>query len=570
MNKQDLETAMQVAAQKGEYTQLELLSMEAVSTYPHQSFGYAYLAQALIMTTPINYNKAEICLAKAIELAPKNTLYLSQFARLKSKQGQNRAAQILWSKILSIEPRNLEALLAQGQYQLQQVYDYTQAIKLFNQAIEYYIEHAQSYLYRARAYLGLKQYDKAYKDYNQMLQLHQEPETLEMLALKVEILQGLHQPQQLIDSYKAILTINPNATPYHIAFAQLLASLGYHGAATQHYEKAMTLLHYQDASIAYEWAETLYANQQYLKALEVFETFIELSETPEVGLIKQVRIYMHLGQHTTAIEKIDLIKTSPQTPFLEDERRAIKGEILLYLKDYKATIHTLSPLLNHPNPYQYDAHYLCGKALFMLGDLDNAYRLVKVASLQNHLMATNFIRQYLQDYLYELQKENLEANQTGISQNSQSTFIKKTQGKIWRFKDLQSEKMNSWTTKQLKELTTQMASITLLLTAHGLLLILPENAALFTYNIAKETSNSILIHATALDQLSKAEITITLTSSGVIKYVTANNEDRILVLTESTPTQLEENVKTQLKQHTTARSIQLLGAPTQDLIDAIW
>ena len=79
MNKQDLEIAMQIALQQGEYTQLALLSKEAVSAYPHKSFGYAYLAQALVMIPPINYNKAEICLAQAIELAPENIQYLFQF-----------------------------------------------------------------------------------------------------------------------------------------------------------------------------------------------------------------------------------------------------------------------------------------------------------------------------------------------------------------------------------------------------------------------------------------------------------------------------------------------------------
>lgn len=570
MNKQELETAMRIALGKGDYPRLELLSKEAVSTYPHKSFGYAYLAEALMMITPVNYNKAEICLAKATHLAPKNIQYLSQFATLKSKQDQDRAAQILWSKILSIEPNNIKALLAKGQYQLQHIHDYTQAIELFNKAIQYHIGHAPSYLYRAQAYLGLKQYDKAYKDYNYMLQLYQGQEHKEMLLLKVKILQGLHKPQKLIDSYKAILNITPDDSYYQIQCAQLFASLACYSEAAQHYGKAMTLLHYQDASIAYAWAEVLYANKQYLQALEILEIFIQLSETPEVGLIKQVRIHMHLEEYTIALKKIDLIKANTKALALVNELAVLEGEIRLHLNDYEVAIRTITPLLKQSNSYQYEAHYLCGKALFMLRDLDNAYRLIKVASLQNHHRATDFLSQYLQDYLYQLQKESLSANQAAIEQNTQSSFVKKVQGNVWSFKYLQSEKMKSWTAEQLKELTDQMASITLLLTRHGLLLILPENVALFTYKIAKETSNSLLVQAIALDQLSKVEITLTLTSSGLIEYVAANNEDRILVLAKSTPSELEENVKKQLKQHTAPRSIQLLGSTTQNLINTVW
>jgi tetratricopeptide (TPR) repeat protein len=570
MNKQELETAMRVALQEGDYPLLELLSKGAVAFYPHLSFGYAYLAKALVSISPINYNKAEICIAKAAQLAPNNIQYLYQFARLKSTQGQERAAQILWSKILSIEPNNIAALLAKGQYQLQEVHDYTQAIELFNKVIQYRMEHAQSYFYRARAYLGLKQYDKAYKDYSYMLQLHQEQEDIEMLLLKVEILQGLEEHQKLIHSYKAILSIDPDNSYYHIKCAQLLASLECYPEAAQHYDKAMELLHYQDVSVAYQWVDALYANQEYLKALKILDICMELSETPEIGLIKQARIHIQLGQYAAALKKVDWIKKSDQALSLKNELIAIEGEIRLHLKNYEAAIRILTPLLQQPCSYQYEAHYLCGKALFMLGDLDNAYRLIKVASLQNHHRATDFLNQYLQDYLYQLQREHIAANQVFIKQNTQSSFIKNIQGRIWSFKHLQSEKMNSWTTAQLKELTAKMASITLLLTTQGFLLVLPANVALFTYKIAKETSNSIIVQAVALDQLSKVELTLTLSASGLLKYVAANNEDRILVLAESTPSTLEENVKQQLKQHTQPKTIQLLGPLTQNLIDTIW
>lgn len=569
MNKKQLKQSIKVALQRGEREQVELLSKEAVSSYPEEPFGYAYLAEALLMDNPTHYNQAELYLAKASQLSPENTLYMSLFATLKSEQGEEDAAQLLWEKILTMEPSNIEALLAKGCYLLYNNQDYKQAVELFDHAIQYHIDHAPSYLHRAQAYLGYKQYDKAFNDFNHAFQLNNEIANKEALLLKLKILQGLDRSEELIKTYNSLLTFEPGHAPYHIEVAELLAHLDRHKDAAEHYESAMKLQGYQNTAVAYAWGEALYESQQYAKALKAFDLFTEGCSDSLLGFLKQIPIYIHLGHYEVALQKIAFIRRDNEDADIENHLKIKEAEVLFHLKYYIEAINLLESTFQKDHTPPAEVYYLLGKARFMMDEIEEAYQALKTASLKGYYAATHFLNKYLQDYLYQLQKENLKASSAVIEVNAESSFIQKIKGKIWQFHSIENN-ITPYTPEQLEVIKTKMASITMCITEQGVLLLLPENITLFAYKINKETSNSILVRMVALDQLSHLDMTLQLNNSGQLHYQFAATPNRTIVLQEIAPSDLDNSTKLQLKQFTHRTNIELLGASIAPLTEVVW
>ena len=70
MDKAQMEMTLASALEAGTLAEQEGLAKEAVEQFENDSFGYYYLAEALVNQDPPNFPKAEVCLAKAIELTP--------------------------------------------------------------------------------------------------------------------------------------------------------------------------------------------------------------------------------------------------------------------------------------------------------------------------------------------------------------------------------------------------------------------------------------------------------------------------------------------------------------------
>jgi tetratricopeptide (TPR) repeat protein len=569
MNKNQLKQSIKVALQRGEREQVELLSKEAVSNYPEEPFGYAYLAEALLMDDPTHYNQAELYLAKASQLSPENTLYMSLFATLKSEQGEEEAAQLLWDKILTMEPSNMEALLAKGCYLLYTNQDYKQAVELFDQAIQYHIDHAPSYLHRAHAYLGSKQYEKALNDFNHAFQLNNEEANKKALLLKLKILQGLNHTEALIETYKNLLTFEPDHAPYHLEVAELLSFSGRHKEAAEHYESVMELQSYQNTAIAYAWGEALYESQQYAKALKALELFAQGASDSLIVFLKQIPIYIHLGQYEVALQKIALVRRNNEDEEIENHLKLKEAEVLFHLKYYKEAISILELILQANDAPQAEVYYWLGKAWFMIDELAEAYQELKTAALKGHVAAANFLNKYLQDYLYQLQKETLEASSKAIEVNSQSSFIKKIKGKIWRF-DTIEQQSKPYTQEQLKAINNKMALLTICVTEQGLVLVLQENITLFAYKINKETYNSIRVRVVALDQLSHLDITLRLNNNGQLNYQFDSTPNQTIVLKEVAPNNLDTPTKSHLKKIAQRKHLELLGKNIRPFVKAVW
>jgi tetratricopeptide (TPR) repeat protein len=568
MNKQKLEESIKIAFEKGEKEQLETLSKEAVSSYPSDAFGYAYLAEFFMMESPVPYDKAEICIAKASELSPKNIQYLSQFAHIKSEMGESDIAQIIWAKILLIEPNNLEALTAQGNYQLYTVKDTTKAIELFDQAIASHIDNPSGYINRAIAYTELEEYEKALNDYNHALELGLEETNVQDLSLKLTILTQLEKQEEVLDTYDKILSIDDSMAAYHVNYAQLLYARAQYEKAAKHYGKALELLESNDPFLLYPWGESLYKSQQYDKALEAFNSYVEHSDDPELGLLMQIKSKIKLGQAKEALKSIKKAQKSTKDAYKKDQLITLECEALIGLEDYKEAGKILKPIFENPGPFQIESHYLLGKLCFLMGDPHSAYQLLKTAAGQNHEESITFVRDELHDLAYSVQQATFENNQAVLEKNATSEFIQKIEGTIWRFADIISQGFSESSEEAIASVKDGMFLTTLVVTKKALLQVSRQGVSLSIYRINEESPEGIVAEFYPLDQFgSGMAANISLLEDGSLKY---GQDEEYLLLKPQGIEDLDPGIKAQLTKFIKRDVLELMGEGITPLADLVW
>lgn len=199
MSKKKLEEDIKAALKEQKKEQAKNLAKQAISKYPDNAFGYALLAEALIMDRPIPFVKAEYCLAKASQIEPKNTDYLARFATLKDQQKQFDKSQLLWGKIVGLDPTHLQASMKRGGYLMRNNKNYRYAIEFFDKVIEHHPEFPRSYFMKAVANLELKKYEEALSDYEKFVELKGGEEDERDLRVKKRIMDGLNPPEETVE-----------------------------------------------------------------------------------------------------------------------------------------------------------------------------------------------------------------------------------------------------------------------------------------------------------------------------------------------------------------------------------
>jgi tetratricopeptide (TPR) repeat protein len=199
MSKKKLEEDIKAALKEQKKEQAKNLAKQAISKHPDDAFGYALLAEALIMDRPIPFIKAEYCLAKASQIEPKNTDYLARFATLKDQQKQFDKSQLLWGKIVGLDPTHLQASMKRGGYLMRNNKNYRYAIEFFDKVIEHHPEFPRSYFMKAVSNLELKEYEAALSDYEKFVELKGGEEDERDLRVKKRIMDGLNPPEETVE-----------------------------------------------------------------------------------------------------------------------------------------------------------------------------------------------------------------------------------------------------------------------------------------------------------------------------------------------------------------------------------
>lgn len=569
MNQQTLEQTIKTVLEQKNKEELEALSKQAISNYPEQAFGYFYLAQSMLMEYPAPYEKVEYCIAKASQLAPDNIDYLAQFANIKALRGQEKEAQLFWGKILRMDPKHLDALIARGRHYMHKNTDYKKAVETFSQAIHYHPKHAQSYFYRAGACIEMGNAPQALIDYNQAIQLNSGVEDLDALQLKVQILKVVGTPEQLIATYKAILILQEKSAFYHQQLATLLAEQEQHQEATIHFERAVLLLSKPNINLIYAWGQSLFESEQYEKALVAFDLYVQHSDSPRLGFLMQMKIRLQLEQYQEVIALAAQAIAATKEPNEKDELILLQAEALIQLKKYREASAILIPIPERSRIHEKDANFLLGTILFWIRKYPIAYDRLNNLALDGHERARAFVKEHLQDYVYPIQQETIEKNKSFFKKNTASSFVKKLKGKIWRFQDLISDDLNELPEEYMNNIKESLSVTSVFITTKGLFLLSTNGLILFTYKIIEETKKSCTIELFTLDQRgTPAKIPLTLQQDGLLHVQL--QEDQAYILKYKLLRAMEADLKDHISKMAVRKSLELLDEEALTLAQEIW
>lgn len=568
MNENELQEALETAIKEQSYDQVQELAKQAVKNYPDAAFGYAYLAQALLSELPTPYAEAELCLAKASQLEPKNTLYLAQFAAIKSAQGQEDDAQLMWGKILTIEPNNVDALTAKGSYQLRVNENYTLAIELFNKALKIELNNSPTYLYRAEAYASLEEYDKALKDIEHALSL-EEVFNPNALLLKIDVLTRLGQLATVPVLYEEILAHVPDNPIIFNNYGQFLYEQQQYAKAISMLEKGMALLSTPNSNLLYLLAECYFHTQAFEQAITTMEQYIELEPEILQGRLFLIDILLAKQEYTTALEAANtLLKEKTEETEVLDEAHIKKAQALMALGKYEEAEKILVPIAKKTCLQKVNAYYYLGIVFDRQEKPEKAYAFMRAAIVSGHEEARAYIKNNLIPTILAMQERALEANKAAISKNKSSAFIDKIEGTFWLYKDFKSQKLSEFSPDQIARVKASFSTLSLMVSSVGLVLYSEQSEELATYNIKKEATSGAVLNVLPLDNFPSSALKLQLLANGNLTYSKEKGEVVILEAVETAD--IPTHLKVAYQEKLTKEQVLFLGAEALPLIEELF
>lgn len=557
MNKDELMEALAIALQENAYEQLETLAREAVTTYPKEAFGYAYLGESLFGELPTPFPEVELCFAKASELEPKNTHYLARFAVVKGIQGEEEAAQLMWGKILTINPAHVEALVAKGAYQLTRNQDYETALSFLNKALEEDNQQVNAFLYRAEVYNSTERYTEALQDIRQAIALEPGFDSNTTL-LTIDVFKNLKQLEATLPLYIELLEKGEPNYLYHFEYGQILSSLGQLDKAIAQLEIANELTQNKDTVILYDLGETALLNKQYEKAVQAFETCLKVEPELTEAAFSIVTIQIQQQQYEAALKAANNLKKQvKEDPLLTDRANVLEGEILIHLKKYKKAEDLLVPIAKQRGMYQSDAYFQLGCLYHQQGDAPKAYKFVKAAAAGQHAEAQRYLNEELTEVLGQLRKAALSANRAAFAKNDTSNFLNKVFGKLWVFDNLKSERLSDFEPHQIQNFKDSLALSSLIMAEKGILMLSDRQEELATYRIQKESATGVLIEFLPMDGFASFVAKLQMTPDGILAF--SKEKGEAILYKEQEPTQVAAALKAVYQAKMQVEDAQFLG-----------
>jgi tetratricopeptide (TPR) repeat protein len=552
--KEELESALQNEA----FEVLKTGAKEAISTYPQEAFGYAYLGEALWGTLPIPFAEVELCLAKAAELAPNNTSYLAKFALVKDAQGAKDAAQLMWGKILSIDPNHVDALLAKGIYQLQNKHDYPKALPFFDKVIEIEPSNASAYLYRAELYNNTERYVEALQDIKHATSIAPAFDK-NVNLLSISIFQNMGELEQTIPLYEELIEKAEDDYLNHLGYANVLNKLEKKLEAVIQLERASELTAHSDTTILYNWGETATSVQQYEQATKAFQTCLELQPQLSEAAFAIINLQILQKHYKEALESIEQLEKKLEDKTKLDKLAVLQGEVLVGLGAFTKAEELLVPIAQKNGLHQTEAYFQLGRLYHQQGANFKSYKFIKTAAAKNHQAAHEFMNSQLAEVIVQLRAASIDANKTAFAKNEQSNFLNKIFGKLWVFNDLRSERLSSagLHAEQIQHFKTSLSSSSLMMAEKGILMLSDRQEEMATYKIQKETASGALIEFLPMDGFKSFTAKLQLTADGSLAF--SKEKGEFILYKEQNPTEVAPAIKAVYQEKINAKDSQYLG-----------
>jgi tetratricopeptide (TPR) repeat protein len=566
MDKVQLIEALETAVITYQYETFLELAKQAVSEYPTEAFGYYYLSESLLLELVPRYDEAEVCLAKALEFEPDSLKYMVKFGQLKQLLGRFDDAQIIWDKVLQLDPNNSTALISKASFLITQYQDFEQGLEFINQAILISPEEFTAYLYRSDALSGLEEHEAALVDIEVFLANQEEFSQIGTLS-KINILKELGRIEETFSLYEEVIEFAPEDHIHQYNYGHGLLSKNLFAKAAEHLGLAADLVEEKHSMFYRVLGEACLRALQLDKALVALQACIELDPKETEAFFMLVQTKIELEQFQEALDDSEkLLKESTEDKSLTERVLLLKGAALLGLKKYQAAEDIYTPLAKAKGLRQKDALYGLGTLFYAKGDSSKAYRFMKAAKLGRHNLAQEYIHTHLQEFLDDIKGRALKANEAEYSKNEDSPFLQQLFGKLWKFSDLESKKLEDWPADQIQKVKDSLSSLSMLLTENGAVLVSNDKEEILTYRIKKEAKTGALVEFLPLDNFPSFVAKLKLNEGG---FTFSKETNEILHLEQqdlsTVPAALVENYKKYLKKD----SLAYLGQKVESIVDVL-
>ncbi|MFT5645830.1 MAG: tetratricopeptide (TPR) repeat protein [Aureispira sp.] len=566
MEKVQLIEALDAAVINYQYETFQELAKQAITEYSEEAFGYYYLSESLLLESIPRYDEAEVCLAKALEFEPDSLKYLVKFGQLKQLLGRFDDAQIVWGKVLKLDPENSTALIAKASFLITQYQEFEQGLDLINQAILISPEELTAYLYRADALSGLGQHETALVDVDLFLAAQETFSDIGTLS-KINILKELGRIEETFPLYEQVIEFAPENHIHQFNYGQSLLNQESFTKAAEHLGLAAELVEEKHSMFYRTLGQACLYALELDKALVALQTCIELDPNETEAFLMLIQTKVELEQFQEALDDSDkLLKKEAEDKSLIERVLLLKGTAFLGLKKYQAAEDIYTPLAKTKGLRQKDALYGLGTVFYESGDSNKAYRFMKAAKIGRHDLAQEYINAYLQDFLEDIKERSLKANEAEYSKNEASPFLQQLFGKLWKFSDLESKKLEDWPADQAQKAKDALSAFSMLLTEKGAVLVSDDKEEVLTYRIKKEVKTGALLEFLPLDNFPSFVVKLKLNEGG---FTFSKEANEVLHLEQQDLATVPTAVISNYKKHLRKESVAYLGAKAAPIVEVL-
>lgn len=564
MDKEQLLVALKAALAEKNQSKLEDLGKQAVENFPDDTFGYVYLAEAMMLLEEPKYAHAEMLLAKAIQLDSNNLEYKLRFGAIKEEQGLLSDAAILYRQVLNSDANNFAALKGLGVTELYDSQDYESAIDFLTKALSIKSSDSDVYAMLAESYNNLGRYQDALTATNKGLAggFHEGCATAKLITLEF-----LHSTEGADDLFRKLVEIRPEEFTYRFNFGKLLLEEGKAAEAEAQFVKALSIIDDGNPLLRNLLADALLKQGKFAEALKRYEECIKILDSDPYLYASRAEAKLGLKDDKGAMADLDIaIAKAGDDPVATAPFIVQKALAYQVLGDVKKAKELLKPLCEN-NVTRAEGCYGIGIVLHRSGNDEMAYTMLKVSKQMKHIEAIKYIELYLSDYLHQKRQAILQNNAAEISKNAQSAFLNKISGKLWRFKDLKSKKMDAFDEKLQAKIKESLGVLSVVFTEKGVVFMNDGEGDALTYKINNESADNAKMEFRVLDGDRTFGVEIKFDNKNILfskeenEWITLEEQDL-----KTIPTALKDNFKGAMKKE----QVDYLGDKAKAVLQAIY
>jgi tetratricopeptide (TPR) repeat protein len=562
MNKENLLSELEEALKNSQVESLTNLSKQAVENFPEESFGYYFLAEANLLE--FNYNNAEICLAKAIELDD-DVMYKLRFAQVKENQGLMDDARLTYAMILDTDSSNYEALVGLGHYYYEEAQDFELAIKYYSNAIDSDPKNKDTYIYRAHAYAMTEDFDAAMKDIASA-ESSEFDESLE--TIKTQVYSNFPDKKaEMQAAFKKLADNLPDSFYHRFNYANFLFSeQNFTGA-----EAEFIILSETDKKEGnftpeiYDALASIKINlNKFTEALPFLNLLIENDATVADYFLKRAIANYHLEKFETALTDLksaNSIATENEKPDILSQEAETYFKMGKFL-EAKNAFDDLSKM----DTYYKKGVFGMGRVLFAENKKEEALKVLNPIAQKGDAEVRAFIRQQLNEQL-KIQANNLETALAENFKDNERSILSPFFGKLYKFDAALNKPEGNLPAAFIKKLNESLEYSYLILTERAILVVFEHEYISGFYKIIDADTKKVNIEIMATNAGTSMKATLSVDGKS-IGYGATGSPKKPMFFSE-TASKLDSNGLKAFKKYVQVLDFEVLGSKADEFKKAV-